>query len=273
TLIYALCIKFIHGCLALSHKYSRYFNTKYCRKGRLGERNYFSSEINGIRRLTAMLSYVNRQGLHHGLCETAFEYEHCSSNVAFQRQLGKAPTGNLLPDKSRYKYLSSNANHFTRYRMASNGLLLREDVIDVGYIEEVFITPKNYLYNMRRYSDEKWLSEQKEENMDSAPVTLEVIEKGVPDSEIQILKANEFGRVDYSPMRDNELCNLIDKTYLPRYFKDNEDQSIYLLKESKRAEIGNRIWMSTKNAKNCSRDGSFNGRVSTKQLKRCLILP
>lgn len=251
------------------NKYSRYFNTKYYRKGRLGERVFFSTEIVGIRHMTAFLSYVNRQGLHHGLSETAFGYEHCSCNVIFQHQLGKHSTSELLPDKSRYRYLSSNSSHFTGYRMNADGLILREDIIDTGYVEEIFITPKNYLFNMRRFSDEKWLAEQMEEENGSAPVTLDLIEKGTPEYNLDRLRSNEFGRVDYSHIGDTKLCEMIDSMYLPKYFKEGETRSIYLLNERKRAEIGNRIWGSMKNEKNSFRSGC----ITLSQLKRCLILP
>ena len=40
--------------------YARYFNTKYHRKGRLGERKNFSLEISGLHHTTTMLNYVIR---------------------------------------------------------------------------------------------------------------------------------------------------------------------------------------------------------------------
>ena len=69
--------------------YSRYFNTKYRRKGRLGEKHFFLLEIEGLHHTIAALNYVNRQGLHHGLAATPFDYPHCSANAFFQKQLGK----------------------------------------------------------------------------------------------------------------------------------------------------------------------------------------
>lgn len=252
--------------------YSRYFNNKYCRKGRLGEKQYFCLEVNGVRHMTACVSYVMRQGLHHGLSETPFGYEYCSSNVIFQKQLGKSPETDLLPDKSKYKFLSGNANSkdYSGYRMSSSGLLLREDVIDTSYVEEIYLTPKNFLYNMTRQSDEKWVQEQKEENPKVAPVTLDIIENGVPDSEINHLKSNERGRVDYTPIRDLELCSMIDNQYLPAYFKEGEERSVYLLPVAKRAEIGNSIWIATRSGRSWSTE--TNGRVTVPQIRRCLAL-
>lgn len=253
------------------YAYSRYFNNKYFRKGRLGEREYFSMEINGLHHMTACASYILRQGLHHGLTETPFGYEHCSVNVIFQKQLGKYATTDLIPEKSKYKFLSGKAGDFSGYRMNSSGLLLREDIIDTAYVEEIYLSPKNFLYNMTRMSDEKWVSEQKEEDQTVIPITLDIIEKGVPDVDIRQLKANERGKVDYSPIRDFELCSMIDEQYVPRYFKDSEDKSLYLLPESKRADIANAIWKVTKTNRYCPPNS--NGRLTVQQVRRCLALP
>lgn len=253
------------------YAYSRYFNNKYFRKGRLGERAYFSLEINGLRHLTACVSYIFRQGLHHGLSETPFGYEHSSVNTVFQKQLGKSPTTDLISEKSRYKFLNGNVGDYSGYRMNSSGLLLREDIIDTAYVEEIYLTPKNFLFNMTRISDDKWVTEQKEEDPSGAPVTLEIIEKGVPDYDIGQLKANERGKVDYYPIRDFELCSIIDEQYVPKYFKESEDQSIYLLPESKRADIANAIWKATKS--NRYQSPNSNGRLTVQQVRRCLALP
>ena len=253
------------------YAYSRYFNNKYLRKGRLGEKDYFILEINGIRHITAALSYVFRQGLHHGLSETPFGYEHNSCNAIFQKQLGKSPTTEFMPEKSRYRFLSGNVANYAGYRMNANGLLLREDIIDTAYVEEIFLTPRNFLFNMTRMSDEKWLAEQKEEGP-AAPVTLDIIEKGMPDFDPGLLKFNEKGRVDHTPVNDMDLCLMIDREYVPKYLKDNGNRtpSIYMLPETKRKEIGNAIWEDTKTAR-YSPKGS-NGRVTVKQLERCLAL-
>ena len=77
------------------YAYSRYFNTKYKRRGRLGEKEFFILDIEGLHHTLAALNYVNRQGLHHGLATTPFEYLHCSANAFFRKELGTAFRGIL----------------------------------------------------------------------------------------------------------------------------------------------------------------------------------
>lgn len=245
------------------YSYTRFFNSKYKRKGRLGEKYYYITEIDGIRHLTCGVNYVLRQGLHHGITSTAFEYQNCSVNSIFRKELGKDFLPNLISDSTRYLYLPEGVSDPRQIRMNKDGLLLREDVLDIGYLEEVYITPRNFLFQMNRLSDESWISEQKEENEKSPIITLDSIEKGMSDTEIQLMKQYEKGRVNKSQLTDIELCELIDNYYLNRYF--NKIDSIYELKESSKSSLAERIW---KDLTKGSRQ-----KISEKQLRRCLALP
>ena len=114
--------------------YTRYFNAKYHRQGRLGERTAFCFDISGIHHTMAALNYVLRQGLHHGLSATPFGYPHCSACCIFKKDLGRSEAAVLLPSKSRYLYLPSNTHLPPEYRMTDGGLLLREDILDTAYV-------------------------------------------------------------------------------------------------------------------------------------------
>lgn len=225
------------------YSYSRYFNAKYSREGRMGERIPFISEIEGARHTSAYLAYIERQGLHHGLAETAFGYEHCSANVIFSKELGKNSLTSLLPSRQRCKYLPERVRLPDKYRMSSSGLLLREDIIDVSYVEEIFHTPQGYLFYMNRKSDVKWEEEQKEDNNGCPPVTLLNMEPSSLYEDINELRSNEFGRKDFSRMDDIELCSMIDSFYVPRMLHSSERSlPVYILRESQRAELANRLW-------------------------------
>lgn len=259
-------------CRSARYCYSRYFNNKYRRKGAVGNENFFWIELEGIKHIQTALSYIMRQGLHHGLSETPFGYKHSSCNSIFRRQLGKDYTPRLMPERSMYRFLSRNSAAKGNYRMSESGLLLREDVIDTAYVEELFITPRNFLFHMNRFSDERWRREQQAENPAEDPVTLENIEKGVPDNSIQDLLLNEKGRVDNSMFSDDEMCELIDKKYVPGYFKDSEYPSIYLLPDRSRAEIARDIEASIRFAMINRKSGAAVKCTTYSQLKRCLIL-
>ena len=254
--------------------YTRYFNAKYHRQGRLGERTAFCIEISGIHHTMAALNYVLRQGLHHGLSATPFGYPHCSARCFFKKDLGRSESVALLPTKSRYLYLPSNTHLPIEYRMTNGGLLLREDILDTAYVEELYITPRNFLYQMNRIADEKDELKQEQEN-DLPIVTMDVIEQGVPDYVGKVARIMEQGRVDHNRMTDLELCNIIDGTILPRYFKDSQYISIYLLSESKRANICEVLLRESQQARWTKTPGPFlkGKNVTENQLRRCLCLP
>ncbi len=261
--------------------YARYFNTKYHRKGRLGERKYFSLEISGLHHTTTMLNYVIRQGLHHGLSATPFGYPHCSANAFFREALGKRNDPALIDAGKRHLYLPSNISVPPGYRMSASGLLLREDILDTAYVEEIYITPRNYLFQMNKLTDEKDLLDQQKEN-DTPPVTMSAIESGIPDFDLRQALINEQGRVNHSRMTDLELCRVIDDTIVPRYCKGSGGLSIYDLPRIRRTEIGNALWQESRRSAGIrpresglptGRNSFLAGKTVTEpQLRRCLCL-
>lgn len=255
------------------YSYVRYFNSKYQRKGRLGEHNFFILEVDGFHHTLAALNYVNRQGLHHGLAATPFGYLHCSANSYFRSDLGKNWSPPLLPDKYRNRYLPSNIKIPVKYRMSADGLLLREDVLDVAWVEQHYVNPKNFLFQMNRVADRNDIVNQEKEN-NYPPVTMETIEAGVPDFVLNEAKSNEYGKVNRSNMTDIELCSLIDDKLLPKIIKDGEKTSIYLLSETKREELCNRLWQKCCEGKwRKESKGIFTNKfVSEAQLCRCLCI-
>lgn len=255
------------------YAYSRYFNGKYSRSGRLGERKYFKLEVEGTYHMQAALNYVLRQGLHHGLASSPFGYEHCSANSFFREDLGKMWTPPLLPEMYRHRYLPSNIKLPAQYRMSADGLLLREDVLDVAWVEQNYISVKRFLLQMNKVQDEKDLQKQKEEN-GLSPVTMETIEAGVPDFTIKEAKNNECGNVDRSNMTDLELCSIIDNNLVPKLLKNQDPVSLYLLPESKRAAMFESLWKECRQARwQNNYKGPFAKKyVTESQLRRCLAL-
>ena len=241
--------------------YARYFNTRYKRIGRLGEKRGFILPIDGFYHTLAALNYINRQAIHHGLASTPFGYPHCSAGVFFAKQLGKQFSGELMPDHLRYKYLPKGVSIPTKYRMNAVGLLLREDILDTGFVESYYGTPRNYLYQMNRLGDEIFKQEQQDESPASPPITLSSIEKGIVGKGLsEILSQPNDKDLAYN-ITDIELCSIIDGTCLPRYCKVN---SIYETTQAQRAKlydlIQNNLWRAR------------HKRTSEAQLKRCLCL-
>lgn len=252
--------------------YARYFNTKYKRKGQLGERNYFLLEVEGLYHMQAALDYVNRQGLHHGLASSPFGYKHCSANSFFRKELGKQQVPNLIASSKRSRFLPSNNRVPERYRMSPSGLLFREDILDTAYVEEIYITPRNFLFHMNRLSnEEREIQEQKSEN-DKPPITLNVIERDVPDFDPNMTKTYEQGKINFQWMSDVELCQLIDNKILPE-MSGNPDASIYSLTKTQRTKLYDWLWQKNLISLSRKKEPWLNGRTFTEaQLCRCLCM-
>ncbi|MBR1538486.1 MAG: hypothetical protein IJ636_03170 [Bacteroidales bacterium] len=246
------------------YAYVRYFNARHGRRGSLGEKVPFTLKIEGLYHTTVALNYVFRQGLHHGLAASAFGYPHGSANAIFRKDLGRPAPLKLMPATQRYKYLPDRSSVPPGIRMSTSGLLLREDVIDTSYVEKIYTSPRNFLFQMNKISDQKWIDEQLSDKTSTPVITLELIESGVHGLDVAALLRNEQGKVNTSRMTDLELCRIIDEEYLPGMARGGRSQTVYGLSRQRRADLGNRLWKDIP----CLRK-KF---VTEAQLRRCICL-
>lgn len=265
------------------YAYTRHFNAIYRRRGRLGEQHAFITEIDGIVRLMTAINYVNRQGLHHGLTATPFAYPHCSANAYFRKELGKdySDTIRLTPNEQRHRFLTRNVKIPGRYRMDIQGLLLREDIIDSAYVEQIYITPRNFLFQMNKYTDERTEGDQNKEKSDTPIVTIDLIEQGTPDFDRKRLMLNEHGKVNTSMMTDLDLCQLIDGFYIPKMKGKDGTATIYTLAQSERSYLFETIRRDCQHSRFTETTDKWSllgnaflpGKTTTEaQLRRCLAL-
>ncbi len=254
----------IHECVRTSsperliknqrYKYSRYFNAKYKRRGRLGEKIPFITELQGLYHTIAALSYVFRNAVHHGVAPTPFAYQHCSARVIFGQATGHEPDKDLMPRHNISVHLPSRKKCPAGYRMDRNGLILREDVVDTVDVEHMFGTARAYLYYMNRLSCEEWRREQEKDKGQNSPITIETIENGIRLQTMDQMLRNEHGKNDYRVMDDRRLCHLIDKVILPKIGAS----SVYLLSQEDKSAI----------ARNLLREH----RLPESQIRRCLAM-
>jgi len=242
------------------YAYTRYFNALYHRRGRLGEPKPFTLSIEGMYHLIVALNYVNRQGLHHGLSPTPFGYPFCSANAYFRANLGRPSPQLLMPDELRYHYLPDRSSVPKSIRMDASGMLLQEDAIDTAYVEQIYLTPRNYLFQMNKLTDEKWIEQQKSDQTNTPIITLDIIEKGVGDIDVEQLLRNENGRINPNQLTDLDLCKIIDTTYVPRLFR-GQGKTIYDLSSSQRATLCNTLWTDIPRL--------YKKYTNVPQLKRC----
>lgn len=203
--------------------YTRYFNHRYKRSGTLGEKAPFIMELSGIYHILAAICYILRNPLHHGLSPTPFGYQFSSANIYFRKELGKFHTEELLPIKSYYKYLPRLSSYPPDFKLTKSGIYLRESVIDVAEVENMFVTPRSFMYYMNRLSGEEWKAEQEKDKNMTPPVTLDIIEEGIGIQSLERMMINENGRSNYKSMSDIELCSIIDNEIT----KDLGKSSVY----------------------------------------------
>lgn len=213
--------------------YTRHMNTKYHRKGPLGENEYFCVELDGLCHLLAAISYTLRNALHHGVAPTPFAYPHSSANIIFQSQLGKFHDSELLGRRHRHNHVGRNVLLPDNYKMDKSGLILRKDVTAVQQVELLYGTPKSYLYYMNRPSDEKWIEEQKGDDVPMQPITIDLLEQGVLLTSAKQMIINEKGRNDYNRISDVKLCEVIDGIVVNQY----KAPSVYCLPYSHKLEL------------------------------------
>ena len=187
-----------HGCYLTSlprelmhiHRtsYTKYFNNKYGRTGSLGEKGFFMQEIDGRRHQVSAITYVLKNPVHHGISATPFAYPYCSANAFFRKDLGKDFSPRLLTSEQIRMSLPRRAEFDPSWKMGTEGVFLRESVLETAMVESLYSTPQTL------------------ENIESPLFTGG---SGKEDSLFHMLQ-NERSRFNRSVMTDLRLCGIVD---------------------------------------------------------------
>lgn len=263
-LAYVFMSNHVHLCIrtkdpeklfqAFWYKYTRYFNSKYGRRGHLGEPEFFKLEINGLYHLLTAIAYILRNPMHHGVAGTPFGYPYSSIRALFRKDFGWENDCECMPEKSEYRYLPRHQSLPKTFKMDKSGMILPECAIDVADVEHQFSTARSFLYYMNRLSGEKWEKEQMQDNNGQKPITLSDIESENTCQDIKTLLVNEYGRSNYNAVTDIQLCKEIDTDIVVRSGK----KSIYELSEQEKKQIA--LFLMRKH------------RAPAVQIRRCLAL-
>ena len=235
--------------------YAMYFNNKYHRKGRLGERHHFELEITGYHHSIAAASYVLRNALHHGIAPIPFAYPHCSANAIFSKEMGKFNSEPVLPKSSHYKYIGRRSEYPSTYKMTRSGVFTRESVLDIPQVEALYCTPRMFNFYMSRKSSEEWEAEQQKDGNNLASINIDTIEKGVIIHETNRMLSFESGKADYRKISDIELCTELDGLARSRYNR----HSVYELSLKEKEETAEHLYRVR--------------HLSESQIRRCLVFP
>lgn len=240
---------------ALRMSYTKYFNRKYGREGRFGQKYTFQLRIDGMVHTMVMLNYILRNGLHHGAAATAFGYPYCAVRALFPGEIGQTPETIAPMSRANMRsFLPRHAEFPDHYQMNAQGIFARSSFMEIRMAERYYVSPRNYLYQMNRLTDESWTREQEKDNTGKA-LTIYDIEFAKEQDIEQMLK-NESGRnYQRSRLQDLDVCRLIDKELILPFGLT----SVYQLTNSQRQRIARQLF--------------YDFHVPDSQISRCLVLP
>lgn len=238
----------------LRMSYTRYFNHKYGRSGRFGEKYTYVMKVDGFNHQMVLENYILRNGLHHGAAPTAFGYKYCSVKEMFMNDLNQSSEVASIVSRNEIKsILPRHAEFPDSFVMSQNGVILRNCFMEIRKAEQYYGSARNFLYQMNRLTDDSWSEEQKKDGT-GAPITLSVIEQSDEKSIAQMLK-NESGRYfSRSRMQDMDVCQLIDTQLCKPYGAS----SPYSLTQSQKQRIAKQLF--------------YDFRIPEAQIKRCLVI-
>lgn len=223
-------------CQRLKMRITKYHRNRHHGAGPLFDPGLFLLALEGNNHILAALSYVLRNGLHHGQSATPFSYPHCSANHLFRRDLGKEPLIPSISSRSDIaRYLPRRSAFPDDFAMDRNGQLLRESFENLSMVEHYYRTPRCFDYYMSRLSGEEWQREQQQDPNSGKPITLDLLEPTSQQEPLAKMLAGEKGH-NYSPshLSDQDLCRIIDDEYVPGY----HGKTLYQLSRDQRIHIG-----------------------------------
>lgn len=137
--------------------------------------------------------------------------------------------------------------------MNADGFLLRQSFMEIRTAEKYYGTPRNYLYQMNRLTDETWIQEQQKDDT-GQPITLAMVEQADEKTVAQLLN-NEHGRTfGRLRLQDLDVCLLIDKDLLPGYGVE----TVYLLSSTQKVRLAKQLY--------------YDYHLPEAQIRRCLVL-
>ena len=231
--------------------YTKYFNKKYSRYGGFGQKYTFLQPVSGFMHQLVLANYVLRNGLHHAVVAAAFGYPYCTIRDLFADDLGfeKKAAANFTRQEIA-SILPRHSDFPDEFEMDSSGVFLRRSFMEIRQAEQFYVTPRNYLYQMNRLTDENWIRDQLKDET-GEPLTLGAIEQADENTVAQMLK-NESGR-SLPRMQDMDVCLLIDKELL------HGTDSVYTVSGSKKREIARQLY--------------YELHLPQPQICRCLVYP
>jgi hypothetical protein len=223
--------------------YTRWFNHKYCRAGRLGERYYHTEYLETPYRILYAVNYVLRNPVHHLVSDSALGYEFCSARYVFA---GDFRSGDLPCKRRTTPFLSTKITLPESFSLNEKGMISPESFLEIKAVENLYGTVKSFMYYINRPSFKDLGNPQ---DTGENPLTIDMIE---PSFNIEELRENEQKRSVKGYAKDIDVCRIIDKECL-------QGKSYTRISGQEKTMIANILLR------------RFKGYISIKQINRCLF--
>ena len=212
-LAYAIMSTHVHLIVITEHpaayiqrirsSYTQMFNRRYRRKGTLGEPSFYFVELIGRRHVTAAISYVLRNPVHHELTSNPYDYEFSSIGLYFRKET-RRPEG-TRPKKAAKPFVAI-IRRDNRQRLPE-GLIFDDEtgqiepsqLVNSAVVEGFFGSYAAFDYGLQRRDYQVWETEQLQDR-DGMDVCALVDEKYVPG----------YGKKSYAQLTDSEKVAIAD---------------------------------------------------------------
>ena len=223
----------------LQLSYAMYFNRRYERRGTVCGKHIYCKEVRGYPQQKTVISYILRNPMHHGICETPWQYCHSSISVYFLNSLSAIERPS---DEDCSKSTNSNRKDIllrcgtsrVRFPVDKTGRVLLGKFINANRVEHIFRTARNFIHCTNRWNTEDWEKEQKRQFPEGEVFSLGNVE---PEGITPLDTMRAYERASFQPhISDLEICRHIDRNILPRlgltsYTKLNNRQKQDIVRE------------------------------------------
>lgn len=186
------------------NSYTKWFNCKYRRTGRLGERYFYTVSLDSLYRILHAVNYVLRNPVHHLVTDTAIGYEFCSARYVF--------ASDFCLNEGRFKRVrsalySKNVHLPDSFWLNEQGMISPKSFLEIPFVERLYMTVKNFMFYINRPS----YSDSDKPNAGEKPLGISQIESSY---NIEDLQQNERKRSVKEFTSDMDICRIIDKELL-----------------------------------------------------------
>lgn len=209
----------------MRQSYTKTFNYKYHRKGRLGEQGFFSIEISNPTHIATAISYVLRNPVHHQVSTNPFDYPFSSATLYFRgkgrnhaRINGKDIANRNIEglfDRHKKKAIYAELPFFI------SGGIDPATFVEAAFVERCFGTYNAFQYFIHRRDYDTWRKEQIDAAPDMNPITIKQIEPLYYNKSLsEYIKSGKWWSWSRNEsLTDIELCSIIDNKILPQLRK------------------------------------------------------